>query len=663
MYLSKIEIENFRIFGSRDGKKHLELSLNPGLNLIVGENDSGKTALIDAVRQLLGTTSHEWMRITEDDFHVESADRASELNINCEFRDLDNDEGAALLEWLTISENDQDSPFVLCLSLNAKRKEPSELKSRWDREISVSVRAGVGGEGRVMEGEARDLLRVTYLKPLRDAEEELRAKKGSRLSQILMASPEIHKQEKNDWDESKNEIEPRTLVGIMRKAEHCLQQNDAIRNSIDRINQDYLDPISLINSPVKGCISTHSHELRQILERMKLLLESRNPEDLDTRRGLGINNLLFIATEHLLIEGGGVPALPLLLIEEPEAHLHPQLQICLTEFLEDQSEHTSESRVQILMTSHSPNLASKIKLENLIVMQEGRAFPMGDKHTKLSTSDYRFLERFLDVTKANLFFAKAVLIVEGPSEALLLPTLAKLIGCPLSKYGVSIVDVGTRGLSRYSQIFQRTDGQEITVKVACVTDRDIPPYEAKGYLKQGRKTEIGCNEADYTEAEIFSEAEIKEQLDIKKCRDGGPVKTFVSDHWTLEYDLALCGLGKEVHAAVTMAKKSKGKDKVLDKAEQDKLMEEAYNKHKEWSDNDNTGKTIASWIYEPLSKNYASKPDTAQFLAQILEEKYKQKDPELRKKLPPYLVSAIEHVTDPIDESQDTGGESNENGI
>lgn len=655
MYLSKIKIENFRIFGSRDENKHLELSLNPGLNLIVGENDSGKTALIDAIRQLLGTTSYEWLRITEDDFHAEGANRASELNISCEFRDLDGEEGAALLEWLTVSENDQDSPFVLCLSLNAKRKELSERKSRWDHEISVSVRAGLEGEGRVMEGEARDLLRVTYLKPLRDAEEELRAKKGSRLSQILMARPDIHEQEKNDWDEFKPEVEPKTLVGIMRKAEHCLQQNDAIRNSIDRINQDYLDPISLINSPVKGCISTHSHELRQILERMKLLLESRNPEDLDTCRGLGVNNLLFIATEHLLIEGGEVPSLPLLLIEEPEAHLHPQLQICLTEFLEDQSEHTSENRVQILMTSHSPNLASKIKLENLIVMQEGRAFPMGAGHTQLTPSDYRFLERFLDVTKANLFFAKAVLIVEGPSEALLLPTLAKLIGRPLSKYGVSIVDVGSTGLFRYAQIFQRTVGKEMTVKVACVTDRDIPPDGAKEYPNPPKKTEID-----------YDGNEIKERLDNKKRRDGGSVETFISDHWTFEYDLALSGLGEEMHVAVTLAKKSKGKDKkgeVLDEAEQRKYMAEASREYYEWRGEDKTDETMAIRIYKPLYSGSASKPETAQFLAQILEENYKQGDPELRKKLPPYLVSAIEYVINPIDESRDTGEDSSENGI
>jgi putative ATP-dependent endonuclease of OLD family len=285
---------------------------------------------------------------------------------------------------------------------------------------------------------------------------------------------------------------------------------------------------------------------------------------------------------------------------------------------------------------------------------------MGDKHTKLSTSDYRFLERFLDVTKANLFFAKAVLIVEGPSEALLLPTLAKLIGRPLSKYGVSIVDVGTRGLSRYSQIFQRTDDRKMIVKVACVTDRDIPPYEAKGYLKPGR------NKQDRKTEKEYEVDEIKELLDNKKRRDDVSVETFISDHWTFEYDLALCDLGKEVNAAITLAKESKKADKkgeVLDKAEQDKLMEKASREYYEWREEDKSGKALASRIYKPLYSGNAPKPETAQFLAQILEESYKQRDPELRKKLPHYLVSAIEYVTDPIDELQDTGEESHENGI
>jgi len=55
MFISKIKIENFRLFGS--GDHAFVLSLNPGLTALVGENDAGKTAVIDALRLVLGTSS------------------------------------------------------------------------------------------------------------------------------------------------------------------------------------------------------------------------------------------------------------------------------------------------------------------------------------------------------------------------------------------------------------------------------------------------------------------------------------------------------------------------------------------------------------------------------------------------------------------------------
>ena len=68
MYLSQVKIKNFRLFSS------LDLTLNKGLNVLVGENDSGKTAFVDAIRYVLGTKSNDRAYITEQDFHNESND-------------------------------------------------------------------------------------------------------------------------------------------------------------------------------------------------------------------------------------------------------------------------------------------------------------------------------------------------------------------------------------------------------------------------------------------------------------------------------------------------------------------------------------------------------------------------------------------------------------
>ena len=178
----------------------------------------------------------------------------------------------------------------------------------------------------------------------------------------------------------------------------------------------------------------------------------------------------------------------MLLIEEPEAHLHPQRQLRVMKTLQEQA---AEKGIQIIVTTHSPNLASAVDLENIVLIHGNRAFSMAKEKTKLEESDYRFLQRFLDVTKANLFFARGVMIVEGDAENILIPTLAKLMGRGFTENGVSIVNVGGVGLRRYARIFQRMDVKmdgKLRIPVACLTDLDVMPDCAPviiGKLKEG----------------------------------------------------------------------------------------------------------------------------------------------------------------------------------
>ena len=163
------------------------------------------------------------------------------------------------------------------------------------------------------------------------------------------------------------------------------------------------------------------------------------------------------------------------MIEEPEAHIHAQRQLRLIQSLQDEANAKDHSQ-QIIVTTHSPILASVVELTNMIIIKASKAYPLASQYTMLESSDYTFLERYLDATKANLFFAKAVIMVEGPSEELLIPTIAKVIGKDLTEYGVSIVNVRGTGMRRYARIFQRKDDKrQLDIRVACVTDRDIMP--------------------------------------------------------------------------------------------------------------------------------------------------------------------------------------------
>ena len=97
-----------------------------------------------------------------------------------------------------------------------------------------------------------------------------------------------------------------------------------------------------------------------------------------------------------------------------------------------------------------------------------------------------FLEKFLDVTKSNLFFAKGVILVEGDGENILLPTIAKQLGRSLEDYGVSIINIGNTAFARYAKIFQRKNLPEPNseelwnpIRVACLRDLDIWPEKAE----------------------------------------------------------------------------------------------------------------------------------------------------------------------------------------
>lgn len=121
MYLRQIRAQNFRGFG--DGKVGAELSwvLEPGMNILVGENDAGKSTVIDAIRHVLWTTSYENVRLFEQDFHVAGAARANTLFIEATLLDLSPEQQSATLDWLT---HEADGSCSLTLNLQARWQPP-----------------------------------------------------------------------------------------------------------------------------------------------------------------------------------------------------------------------------------------------------------------------------------------------------------------------------------------------------------------------------------------------------------------------------------------------------------------------------------------------------------------------------------------------------------
>lgn len=625
MYLGKIHIENFRKY------KSVHVDFQKGLNLLVGENDSGKSTIIDAIKLVTGTHSNDWNRLTKDDFHTDGTSRATELKIVCTFFELSPEEAAAFLEWLSIS----GGKYYLKLTLIGRRKEKSNSLS----DVYYDVKAGEDEESGMISGEAKNKLRVTYLKALRDAEYELAPRRGSRLSQILSAH-EIFQEQEN--------IE-HPIVEIMNKAN--IQVKDYFENRegkeiADAINIEYLKEFSLLNNPLSSKFGIAPNDLGRILEKLELLGFSLKNE---SNLGLGSNNLLFIAAELLLLKkDSGYLGLKLSLIEEIEAHLHPQSQLNLIDFLNKQSVSLG---FQTIISTHSNSLASKADLNNMLLCKGGEVYSLRKGETRLADTDYEFLRRFLDNTKANLFFAHAVIIVEGDAENLLIPTFAEYIGYPLHKYGISIVNVGNTALLRYAKIFQRTDGTGIGIKVSCVTDRDIPPKEASEYTYEIKRRKTGLIEqvslltdSRKTE-EDYTAAQIKDIIDKKKAKfEGADVKVYLPKVWTLEFEIAKSCLRKDLHKAIQLALKTDDLEIEITRAilaEVGKKVEEDFDK---WSGEGKTASQIAVEIYAPLERKLASKAVAAQIFARLLSKSKIAVQDILDDENLKYLVDAIKYV-------------------
>lgn len=585
---------------------------------MVGENNSGKTAIIDAIRILLGTQSNDYYKINREDFFYDGNNFQDMFKITCYIKGISDSEGGKLLEYLSFEKNENgENEVYLKVEMIANYKN--------DKIFSDVYIGDIGEEnGYRIPGEVRECLKVAFLKPLRDAENQMIAKKNSRLSQILLnIDNEILK------DTDQNELK-KILSDANSKIKDTTNKikikefgGDKEIPIIDIVNE-FIDNANPGDEKMKANFQIQDDSLREILEKLSVQFEMPN-------EGLGIENLLFTAIEFLLLKNSTYLGLKTVLIEEIEAHLHPQTQMNLINYIT--TNYSQAESGQIIMTTHSPNITSKVNIENIIMCKEDNVYSLKSSETKLEKGDYKFLSRFLDVTKSNLFFAKKIIFVEGDAENIIVPALARIIlNDTLEAKGISVINVGSTAFLRYSRIFQRKDGTDMGVKIAIITDLDV-------------KKEVGETAAELEErkkAEIIRKAEYYNYNE--------KIKVFVSPERTLEYCIAKSDLLREnLVLAMFLAKKEMnsnvnpdGEDKI------EKAIKEKEMFFKANSENYN----IAEEIYDNnINKkgDKISKAIIAQILADEIENRYCKEKEEFKSKLEQdsyvkYLIEAIKFL-------------------
>lgn len=211
--------------------------------------------------------------------------------------------------------------------------------------------------------------------------------------------------------------------------------------------------------------------------------------------GLGQKNVLYLSLFIAELENSSNKyEINLLLIEEPEAHLHPQLQKILFSNL------NNLKTTQVFMTSHSTHIASDCEYKNLNVLylngkNQVKSFaPFKDR--LLTPRENNLLKRYLDATRSEMFFSSAILYVEGVGEQFIIPAIAtKVFEVNLTEHNVSVIPIYSRYFDPYLKLVQENSFE---IPVAAIIDGD--------------KDELNDDEESTTAVENAKKYEIEDRV-------------------------------------------------------------------------------------------------------------------------------------------------------
>lgn len=548
MYLSNLFIQNFR------GIKEMKLNFNRSINILIGENGSNKSAVIDAIRLLynMGEPIRD-ISVGFADFH-ESVEKDAEgkLTIKKEekitiafcFRGLSASQKGALYEYMVIDPEDDTNEYAKVTLTYEDKGGKYPISSFFTGNV----------EGQKADFNTFSIFQHYYLSGLRDSTRDLLTNRGNVLGRVIKRRVEKNKSED-------------VIEGIMRKANDELLAQSEVSETRDGVNDNLSGIYQRFKDNQIG-LQIEQSKTEYIVNAIKPFL----PHNRDSLAGdgfslwqnsLGQNNLIYIATVlgdiKDQIEETKIPHFALL-IEEPEAHLHPQLQLSLFSFLRDSS--TSKNS-QLFITTHSPTLTSKVPLKNLILL-DGKAFRLNKqfqnrvveeiiedtvKAKKLADANFRFrknqLERYIDVTKSQLLFAKSVLFVEGISEELLISAFTAVNKYRLEDYRIELVNIGGTSFYPFIHLFNSNQpDKSIDKPVSILTDNDkFPASKRKEFSFDNLLVEDykKLNELDAA----IQDAEVSSRIPniTSAINEKETIKIFFAEK-TLEYELALANIPK-----------------------------------------------------------------------------------------------------------------------
>jgi putative ATP-dependent endonuclease of OLD family len=535
--LRKVRIRNFRNF--------VDVTIDPFPTpaVIVGENGVGKSNLLHALRLVLDPDLPDRRRrLQPDDVHdgAPSLSEGVEVWIEVELTDFDDDlDARSELDGAIIATD----PLVARLTYLLRPKKslgvvlgttPARPLTPDDYEWTIF---GAANPANAMLG-AKRYAAMSVLPALRDAERDLDRADRSPLTLLLRDKPPAQA----NIDQT---------LATMQAARDELGRDPNVR-AIQRMLRARVTTMAGPQLDLALSLAFAGRP-EDLLRSVRLFVDAAGTRRVE-RTSTGTANVIYLAMLlerlHLRREDRDGED-TLLAVEEPEAHLHPSLQRHVFAHLLGQPN-------RLVLTTHSPHIAAVTPLHSLVLLASvaGSSVARVVLPGLLSRQETADLERYLNVTRAEILFARHIVLVEGAAETYLIPALAAAAGFDLDGYGIVVAAVEGTDFVPYAQLL---GPQALNRPFAVLTDGDVTDGETVQDGEPGLNRALSLLRIRSADAEDFgqrlAEMVAAERPDdgemrpgrLDSVREAADARVYVGEH-TLEVDITPL-LAEEMTAA------------------------------------------------------------------------------------------------------------------